>query len=176
MKQNYEKKQNSRLLILAIISVLAIVLVWYVMNRAGEEVVPGVADDPQSAAQNVESADDIETDLEEATTGVRMAAAKVEAQVALAIIQARVEAGETYEDVAVDINTVQTELEEAYANASNQTQADWKEIQIALTNLKEELRVGTGDALEYFAEIALLLEADVRADEETEPAVSEEER
>jgi hypothetical protein len=176
MEPNQEKKQNSGIIILGIIAILALVIAWYAFNRAGEDVLPTAADE----AQEVEAAADraavsAEANTEEAIDDVQLAAAQVEAQTELAVVQARVEAGEAYEDVAADIDAIQADLAVAYDNASAEAQSGWEETQMAFDELEQSLRDGVGDVLEYFAELSLSLEADVRVDEEDELGVSEDE-
>jgi len=180
MEPNQEKKQNSGIIILGIIAILALVIAWYAFNRTGEDVLPTVADEAQEAAQEMEAAADravvsAEANTEEAIDDVQLAAAQVEAQTELAVVQARVEAGEAYEDVAADIDAIQADLAVAYDNASAEAQSGWEETKMAFDELEQNLRAGAGDVLEYFTELSLSLEADVRVDEEDELGVSEDE-
>jgi hypothetical protein len=170
--ESHEKKQNSGIIIFGIIAVLALVVAWFAFNRSGEDLVPTVASETEEAAMEAElaverTAQAAAEEGEEAAAETRLAAARLEAKTELAIIQARVEAGEAYDAVEDDINVVEADLETAYANASADAQQAWTATKQAFTNLEEGLRDGTGDVLEFFAGVALLLEADVRVDDDT---------
>jgi hypothetical protein len=175
-----ENKQNSGHLIIGIVALLALLIAWYAFSGTEEEVLPVVVDESQEAAQEVETAADraavsAEANTEEAIEDAQLAAAQVEAQTELAAVQARVEAGEAYEDVEADIDAIQADLEVAYDNASVEAQSGWDQTQLVFVELEQSLRDGAGDVLEYFAELSLFLEADVRVDEEDEIGVSEDE-
>jgi hypothetical protein len=173
MEPNQDKKQNSAIIAVTIIAILVLVVAWYTFNSSGEDVIPTAANESQEVAQEVETAAEVK--VTESAADARLAMAQVEAQAELAIIQARIEAGETYAEVAADLEEIQSNLEVAYANTSVEAQTDWAEAQRSFEYLEQVLRDDTGDALEYFAETSLLLEADVRVDEEDEIGVSEDE-
>jgi len=169
-----KREKKSHLGIITLITICAVAIVWYAFNREGEDVVPAAVNNSQEAAQAADTAAsqaaaaELNVDAQDAATEVQLAAAEVEARAELALIEARVESGEVYEDVAGDIAAIEADLAEAYAAASVEAQADWEQTQEVFVDLEASLRDGTSDALEYFAEIALLLEADVRVDEDVE--------
>gem|GEM_PF-713498 len=177
MEPTHEKKQNSGIIIFGIIAILALIIAWYAFNRSGEDLLPSVANETEQAAQEAElaaerAAQEAEEEGEEAAEDARLAAARLEAQAELAAVEARVEAGEAYAEVEDDINEIEADLAAAYDNASAEAQEGWAETKEAFTNLEQGLRDGTGNVLEFFAGLALLLEADVRVDSDTDGEIT----
>jgi len=175
-----EKKQNTGIIILAVIAVLALVIAWIASDGTSEDALPAVTDESQEAVVEIEAATEqatavAEVEAEKAVAAARLAAARVEAQAEIASVEARVEAGEEYEDLVGDIDAIQADLAVAYENASAEAQVEWEEMQSTFAELEQGLRDGAGDVLEYFAALSLSLETDVRAEEADDLETSENE-
>lgn len=71
-----------------------------------------------------------------------------------------------YEQAAAEVQDIESDLRMVYMNASAEVQQGWQEVQTNFDQLEDNLRQGTATALETFGGLILLLEAEVRTDEE----------
>lgn len=155
---------------IAVIAVLALVLAWLAFNRAGEDVLPTAANEVEEVQQEIATTTDAaireaEAMANNAATNARIATARIEARSELLALQAELEAGAAYDEVEDEIEEIEKNLEAAYANTSAELQTEYQDIQQGLDSLEESIRNGTGDGLEWLANLSLMLEADVRNDE-----------
>ncbi|MDD3661944.1 MAG: hypothetical protein PHG63_02655 [Candidatus Dojkabacteria bacterium] len=93
---------------------------------------------------------------------VRISAARAEAASNLALIRARLIAGETYEEVADDFDEVHGDLSSAYEGASAEFQTQWNSLESGLNEVENEVRNDTADALSDLASLINSLEEDIR--------------
>ena len=109
---------------------------------------------------------DITSQLQEETQVIENEAhiisARAEARVRLATVQARFEADEFGEEVAREISEIQTDLNDAYSNASMETQQEMAELDREFNKLQSEARENSANALETVQRIIETLEQDIR--------------
>lgn len=164
-------------IIIGIVAVIALIIAWTAFNRSGEDVLPTVADEAGEAINEVEQAaentgDAIAGAAAQAEAEVAQAAARVEARTELLALQAELEAEETVADAEAQVQEIENNLEAAYANASAEVRAEYADIQAGLQNLEDGLRDGTGDVLQTIGGLVLLLEDDVRTDDDGDETVN----
>lgn len=149
------------------LAVLVLFLAWIALSRNGEDVRPVESSDEAREAEQVidTSAGRAEGTADAVATDARIAAARVKARADMLALQAKIEADATYDNVQQDIEQIEADLKTAYANTSSALQSEYEEIQQGLDSLGDSIQSGTGDALESLAELMLMLEAEVRADE-----------
>ena len=167
-----QQNTNSTLVtIIGIISVLALILAWTAFNRTGQDLENMVAQEVEEAyntteAAVVDGAQAIENETEELVNDAELFAARVEARTELLAIQARIEAGEEIDDIQTDLNAVEADLERAYTNAEREAAAEWNDVQAGFQDIENGLRSGTANTLEFVGGTILLLEDEVRYDDE----------
>lgn len=164
---NTQRNTNSAMItIVGIIAVAALIIAWAAFNRSGEDLIPTVAQEVE------EVGDEIEETAEEAADEAELLAARAEARAELLALEARLEVEENYEEAAAEVEEIQDDLDRAYENASAEARQEYRELEAELSDLEQGLRDGTGDVLELFAGIALLLEDDVRVDSDTDGEIN----
>jgi ElaB/YqjD/DUF883 family membrane-anchored ribosome-binding protein len=166
-----QKNSNSTLLaITGIIAILALILAWTAFNRTGQDLEDMVADQVEEAYNTseravVDGAQAIEDGTEELVDDATLLEARAEARAELIVIEARIEAGEEINEIQADLDAIETDLEQAYANAGQEATQEWNDLQIGLQNIEDGLRTGTAETLEFIGGTVLLLEDDVRYDD-----------
>jgi len=165
-----QKNTNSTMLtIIGIIAVAALVLAWTAFNRTGKDLENMVADQVEEAYEataNItqDGARAVERETVSAMNDAELLAARAEARAELLAIEARIEAGETYDDVQADLSKIETDLELAYNSAERKATQEWNVVQTGFQNIENGLRTSAAETLEFIAGTALLLEEDVRYD------------
>lgn len=115
----------------------------------------------KSPAQVDESMDQTAT-----TTAQSMdrTAARAEAATELAALQARVEAGETYDSLKADFTEVRTNLATAYENVEGEAAQEWAEIAADFDAFEVSAREGTSNFLNVLTRLIGRFSADVRVE------------
>jgi len=144
-----------------LLAVIALIIAWTAFNRSGQNVAPTVAEEGAEIANEAEQAS------EELIGETEVALARAEARADLLALEARIEAEEGLAEVAMEVNEIERALAQTYANASVDVQQEYAEIEASFQELENNLRAGTGDALETLAGLALLLEDEARSDPES---------
>jgi uncharacterized protein YdcH (DUF465 family) len=161
-----ERKGQGNAWLIGGLAVLVLFLAWIALSRAGEDVRPTASDEVREAEQSIDmSARRADDTVDTTATDARIAAARVKARSDMLALQAKIEADATYDDVQEDINKIDADLKTAYANTSTVLQNEYEKIHQGLVSLGDNIQSGTGDALEALSNLALTLEAGVRADE-----------
>jgi len=166
-----QRNTNSTLLIIiGIISVLALVLAWTAFNRTGQDLENLVAEQVEEAYQATaeatrDGAKAVEAGAEELADDAALLSARAEARAELLAIEARVEAGETIDDVQADLDEIERDLGRAYTNAEREAMEEWNDVQAGFQDIENSLRTGTAEALEFIGGTILLLEDEVRYDD-----------
>lgn len=108
---------------------------------------------------------------ETATTTEQMVdrgAAQATAAAELTALEARIEAGETYESLEGEFAEVRADLAAAYQNAEGRAAEEWDEIRAAFDTFEASARSGTSNVLDALAQLIASFSADVRVETETE--------
>ena len=108
---------------------------------------------------------------ETATTTEQMVdrnAVRATAAADLTALQARIEAGETYETLEDEFAEVRADLAAAYRNAEGRTAEEWDEISAEFDAFEASARSGTSNVLDALAQLIASFSADVRVETETE--------
>lgn len=164
-----KNSNNSVIWLVLILAIIGIMIAWAAFNRSGEDLLPTAADEANEAAEESERAvAEIEEETEEAAAEAARASARIEARADLVALRARLEAEEGYADAVAEVQEIEADLDQAYANASAEAREEYAEIKTELGVIEDKLRDGTGDVLEFIAGTILLLEDDVRVDEDAE--------
>lgn len=171
MDNNHEQKQNTSIIIFGVVAVAALAIAWFAFNRSGQDLAPTVVEEAGEAYQATEdaavtTAANIEAGAEMVAEETTLVAARAEARADLAALEVRVAAEEGYENAAQEVAAIEANLEAAYANASVEAQEAWVETRTMFDELEDGLRDGTGDVLEVLGGLTLMLEEDVRYDED----------
>ncbi len=123
-------------------------------------------------AFNRPAADEMQEDMNNAATSTVSAmdqtAARVEAAADLTAIQARAQAGATYEDLREDLADVRARIATSYENAEGAAAAEWAELEADFDGIEASARTGTSSFLDSLASLVARLSADVRVESETE--------
>lgn len=108
---------------------------------------------------------------ETATTTEQMvdqSAVRATAAADLTVLQARIEAGETYESLEGEFAEVRADLASAYQNAEGRAAEEWDDISAAFDTFEASARAGTGNVLDALTRLIASFSADVRVESETE--------
>lgn len=170
MEQN-QSNNTGLILVIGIISLVALVLAWTAYNRSGEDVTAqveqGVAELAMETQQNT---NEVENEIEMATSEVVGATQDVliraEARAELVTLQAELEAEENYMEAATEVAQLRAELNDTYQNATGEVQMQWQELDQGLEQFEQSARTESADALEVLGGLIIMLEADVRTDQE----------
>lgn len=92
------------------------------------------------------------------------AAARTEAAAELTALQARVEAGETYDSLKDDFAEVRTNLAVAYENVEGEAAEEWAEISADFDAFEASAREGTSNFLDVLTRLIGRFSADVRVE------------
>lgn len=143
-----------------IVGLIALVIAWAAYNRAGTDL------EEQAVQETEEGIAEVEEGAETAAEETEQAAARAEARTELLAVRARVEADENYAEAVSEVNQIENRLAAAYEDAGEDARQEWAEMQEEFDQLEAGLRSGTANALELFAGLTLLLENEIRVDEE----------
>lgn len=146
--------------VIAAVAVVALIIGWMAFNRTDD--ASQMMDDQNNEMQQEDTQQMSDEDRAEAAQG----AARAEAATKLATLRAQAEAGELSADAAAQVEDIKANLAVAYENAQGQAAQSWTEISAGFDSLADDIRNGTGDVLQGFANLSLLLEADVRSDQQ----------
>jgi len=172
MLMNNEQSNNAVWLwMIGIISVIALILAWMAYNRSGENLTTQIEQEgEQIATETGEAANKIGNSVEQTVDNTITAAdrtlARAEARAELLAIEAELEVEENYDEAVAKVQSVRADLRNTYANAEASVKAEWREIDTELEQLEQSLRSNSANALETLAGLIILLEEDVRTDEE----------
>lgn len=95
---------------------------------------------------------------------INRTAARTEAAAELTALQARVEAGETYDSLKDDFAEVRTNLATAYENVEGAAAEEWAEINTDFDAFETSARAGTSNFLDVLARLIGRFSADVRVE------------
>lgn len=138
--------------------VILALLFYFALNRPSG---PDEADQPMPV-----------NEAQVGTSGaMEQTAARAEARAELAALQARAEAGETYEELAADFTRVRANLALAYRNAEGEAAQEWQRLSAGFEEFETSVRSGTSDLLDSFADLIDRFSANVDAEAETEVEV-----
>ena len=143
-----------------IVGLIALVIAWAAYNRAGTDL------EEQAVQETEEGIAEVEEGAETAAEETEQAAARAEARTELLAVRARVEADENYAEAVSEVNQIEDRLAAAYEDAGEDARQEWAEMQQEFDQLEAGLRSGTANVLELFAGLTLLLENEIRVDEE----------
>ena len=104
--------------IIGIVVVLALIIGWVALSNDDNDLS---LDDDDDAGEMVDDDDDND-DIDGDTDNLDEAAARVGARVELAVVRARIEAGESYAEAADDVREIRDDLAAAYADAEADAQ------------------------------------------------------
>ena len=158
---------NTMIWIVGIISIIALVLAWTAFNRSGENVLTEVeqgADEAMMEANQL--GNQVEQTGSEVVTEAELALARAEARADLIAIEAELEAEQNYAEAVAEVQAVRTDLADAYSQTELEARQNWQEFDQELAQAEESLRTNSADALETLGGLILILEADVRTDQE----------
>lgn len=114
--------------------------------------------------------EDAENALDETatTTGqmVDRSAVRATAAADLTALEARIEAGETYEELEDEFAEVRADLAAAYENAEGRAAEEWDEISAEFDAFEASARSGTSNVLDALVRLIASFSADVRTDTE----------
>lgn len=96
------------------------------------------------------------------------AAVRTEAAAELAALQARQQAGESYETLRTAFADVRVRLAAAYENAEDEAQQEWEEIKVDFDAFEAGARAGTSNSLNALNRLIARLSADVRTETSSE--------
>jgi len=170
MEQN--QSNNTVLMwVIGIISVVALVLAWTAYNRAGENLTTQIERETgELAAETGQSVDQLGNEIgsaaDSAMTATQNSAARVQARAELLAMQAELAAEENYAAATEQVRDLRADLDQTYANTTGAAQMQWQELDAELEQLEQSVRTESADALEMFGGLVLMLEEDVRTDEE----------
>jgi len=166
------KSSNSGLIVVVgIIGIIALIVAWLAFNRSGENLTSEVANE---AAELVEETEDnfnqlgneIDMAATNFTTNAELALAEAEARIDLLAMQAELEAEENYEEAVAQVQSVRSNLADTYQNAEAAAVENWQDLDRELETLEQSLRSESADALEVLGGLVLMLEADVRTEDQ----------
>lgn len=168
---NNQSSNFGLVLLIGVISVTALILAWVAYNRSGENLTMELQQGAQEVAEETEQetrelGSAVEETVDRTMTSAEATLARAEARAELLAIEAEFEAEENYEDALEEVRSVRADLRIAYQNAEGEIREQWREVDQELESLGQSLRAESADALETLAGLILLLEADVRTDEE----------
>lgn len=153
-----------------IVAVAALIIAWSAFNRAGPDLIPTLSEEVSETANQAEQAAvEAEQTAEMLASQTALAAARAEARAELLALQTRIEAGEAADEIAVEAEEIEQDLAQTYQNASLAARSQYQSLQAEFRNLENNLRAGTGDALETLSGLIIMLEQDVRSDYESAP-------
>lgn len=115
----------------------------------------------KSPAEVDESMDQTATSTAQA---IDRSAARAEAAAELTALQARVEAGETYDSLKDDFAEVRTNLAAAYENVEGEAAEEWTEISADFDAFEASAREGTSNFLDVLTRLIGRFSADVRVE------------
>lgn len=95
-------------------------------------------------------------------------AARAEAQAELTVLQARAEAGETYENLEDEFAEVRADLARAYENAEGAAAEEWAQLNAGFDEFEASARAGTSNFLDAITNLLSRFSADVRVETESE--------
>ena len=104
------------------------------------------------------------------TTGqmIDRSAVRATAAADLAALEARIEAGETYEELEDEFAEVRADLAAAYENAEGRAAEEWEEVSAEFDAFEASARSGTSNVLDALARLIASFSADVRVETEAE--------
>lgn len=120
----------------------------------------------EEAATSTAVALDASADAAAAETA--RAAARAEASTEIAALQARAEAGETYEALSADFAQIRARLATAYEGAEGAAAEEYADLTAGLDEFEASARAGTSGFLDAFANLIARFSADVRVETEAE--------
>jgi len=157
---NQQSNNAGLILAIGIISVVALILAWMAYNRAGTDLSTQIEQGTEEVAVETEQA------FETAVNRTDAALARAEARADLIALRAELAAEQNYAEAVAEVQMVRTNLRNAYQNAEVTVQAEWRELDRELEQLEQSLRENSADSLETLSGLILLLEQDVRTDEQ----------
>ncbi len=154
-----------------IISIVALVLAWMAYNRAGENLSTQVEQVGDELAMEAEQATNqlgsaVEQNTDQVVSSTEAALARAEARAELLALEAELEVEANYQAAVAQVEQVRLDLRNTYQNAEGEVRAQWQEVDQELSDLESSLRTESADALEVLGGLILMLEADVRTDEQ----------
>jgi len=173
-----QKNSNTGgIIIVAVVAVIALIIGWTAFNRSGEDVSTVVSEETNDVIDMTTRAgndaiNDVTGEINDATNAAERAAARAEARAELAAIEASVAVEENYEAAAAQVAEVRINLAQAYENTTGVVAQEYDKLVVELSQVEDSLRSGTGDVLEFFSGVLLLLEDDVRVDSDTNVEIS----
>jgi len=169
---NNSHSNNTGLMwVIGIISLIAIVLAWMAFNRSGTDVTTAVEREASELAQETEdNLDALGNEIVTTTTNTwdagAEALARAEARANLAALQVELEVEEDYDAALAGIQGVRADLRATYNQAEGAVQRNWQELDRELEQAEQSIRTESADALEVLAGAILLLEDDVRTEDQ----------
>lgn len=170
-EETHDTYNSGLLMTIGLITVVAFVVVWFVFGGSGDDLASDMAtttdelvETSAQNSQNVES--EIRSEVSTVATSTELEMARFQARAELMATQAELEAEQNYEEALTEVEAIEADLAEAYVNASAEAQTEWQDIKAEFDTFEESLRSGTADALEMVAGLILLLESDIRTDED----------
>jgi len=157
--------------VVGIISIAALALAWVAYNRSGENLTTNLQQEADELALETEQAANefgsaVAATTNNALNSIDETLARTEARAEILATQAELEAEENYESALASVQSVRADLRQTYNQAEGQAVARFEELDRELDQLEQSIRSESADALEVMAGLVLMLEADVRTDEE----------
>lgn len=135
-------------LIVAIIALLIALVAWNTANVIDD---PNIGESVDRQVQNLEQ-EDVVTESQQRMQILRT--------------QTSTESVEASEAVQTEIADIRINLRDEFAEANQNTQQAWQEVDAELENIEQGLRNGTINALEAIDRAITALQRDLRSDEE----------
>jgi len=168
---NNQSHNSSLLWIIGIVSIIAIVLAWMAFNRSGTDVTTSLEREADALAQDTVGAsanlrDQVVTTTNNTIDAGQESLARAEARVQLLTMQAELEAEANYDDALASIQSIRTDLRDAYDQAEGSAQENWQAVDNELMQVENSIRTESADALEIIRGAILTLEEDIRTEDQ----------
>jgi hypothetical protein len=169
---NNSHSNNTGLMwVIGIISLIAIVLAWMAFNRSGTDVSTVVEREAGELEQETEdNLDALGNEIVTTTTNTwdagAEALARADARANLAALQVEFEVEEDYDAALAGIQGVRADLRATYNQAEGAVQRNWQALDQELERAEQSIRTESADALEIVGGAILLLEDDVRTEDQ----------
>lgn len=158
-------KTNTALAFTALaVAILSLIIAWNAFNRAGQDVLPTVANETREVVREAEQA------AEEAEQEIKETAAQVEARIELATrlaaVRAQIVAEEVTDETVEEIREIRREYAELYKEAEGEIKETAAQVDRELEQLESSARTNTAESLQTIQGLLELMRQDVLTDED----------
>lgn len=160
---------NSTTIAVGVVALVIVLIAWWAFSNrtVNDDLSPGDVDPDTVLGDDVDDAiNNATSTTNRAATDAEIAAARLKARTDLVAIQSRLEADQNYDEAIAAVDKLEADLERTYANTSGEVKAEWEETKAEFDRFEQGLRNGSADVMNVLAGLILMLEGEVRTDEE----------